>query len=192
MRKISYLSKFMLFAVILFASANIISAQEKKSPANITNQNYEVILQTFVGSNKLDSDKSDNKIFNRVSSSFGYKSYKQIASNYQRILEGGNITYRTKTKTLGSLEITDEYLISVNWNMGKLTRMSNKEVMFNGFVYETGLPLKTGNVTSYEKIGVNLNKVGLEIGKPAVIGSLYIPQADETLFFALTVKEVNN
>lgn len=196
-----------IFAVCLLSLPNIFAQTPPvKSQANA---NYEVILQTVIGSNnadnKTDVSQTLSGVIKKLKANYSYSNFRLSSTFLQRIADGGTIDFKTflaGENSANKLLNTPSFLV---WTLSRLESLPNAKgqnsIQFQSFRFGQQVPVetqtskdengKTNSVFDYEIVGLTLQKFSLIENAQTVIGSIPTSKPDELLFLILTVKSVD-
>ncbi len=184
----------LVIALCGFTYANAQTAQTEK-----VQRNYEVMMQTVIGTDAADNQNNTPSALSpeigKLKQNYSYKNYRMSLNNFQRIAENGTINSRTLINSIGSFPSIESYPIYFNWRLVRVKNSDNEttdSVKIDFFHFDASFPAPRSNSIAYDKIELDLSELVLKIGKPTVIGSIAVPQTNETLFFITTVKEIKN
>ena len=195
------------FAVCLLSLTNLFA---QTPPVKFqASANYEVVLQTLIGSNNA-SNKSDaaqtlSDVVKKLKANYSYSNYRLNSTFLQRIADGGTIDFKTFSAGEDSAnKVPNAPSFSV-WTLSRLESLPNAKgqnsIQFQGFRFGQQVPVeiqtskdengKTNSSFNYEMVGLTLQKFSLIENAPTVIGSISTSKPDELLFLILTVKSVD-
>ena len=196
--KINKLTMILVTLLMTCGAAQIATAKSVEATAN----SYDVLTHIIVGSNEPASgkmiDKRIDQAMNTVKNDFDFANYSVEASHFQSLGNGGNISFQSMLRRLGSLAATDNPIFS-EWHYGGFytDKASADSVGFKSFRFQARVPVKYRGIENqsnsttfvkYEFLKLALNNVELEVGKPRAIASLPMPENGESLFFVLEVR----
>ncbi len=199
---------FSIVALFIFCLANAAAStfaqtENKPPPADPV---YEVILHTLVASNnaggKTDVPQTLSGAIKKLKTNYAFSSYRVTSTYLQRVAGGGNIDYKSVVNRLSQTQNTSP--IFSDWSLYGLRSLEDSKgqssIQFQSFRFGQRVPVTTGikdengkvsSMVNYEQIGLTLNKSGLPISEPTVIGSLATAD-DELMFLVLTVNLTEN
>lgn len=188
-----------IFSLLFIALCNFSYANAQTNQTEKVQRNYEIMMQTVIGTDNAVEKKniptSLSQEINKFKQNYSYKNYELASTSLQRVAEGGSIRYRSLTNDIGSFPEIPTYAIYFNWNFNSIEESksgSPNDIFIKVFNFDASFPKKRDNLVSYEKVELGIVELNVKANKPNVIGSIAMPQTDETLFFILTVKETNN
>jgi hypothetical protein len=192
--------------LVLFASA----ALSQTSRPNPAEQNYEVTLNVFAGSNDASQRGGLPAAFGAISrqltASFGYSNFRMINTYIGRIGSGGNIEYKSLADIFGrEQQQQPDAPAFLEWRIAGLRpseAAGSNSFQLNQFRFGARIPIRIGTGTdpsgkpqpafNYESVGLNVDRLGVPENAPALIGTINLPRADGTVFLILTVRPVSN
>jgi hypothetical protein len=189
-----------LIAAILLAGISLYAQSGPNVPP--IEPSYEVKLQVIVGSNEAGQNNLPSNlrggIAEQLRSNFGFPDYHLDSTFVGRIGTNGTFEYKSVSNTVGADSETPTFL---EWTLGTLRTAANEkgQTAFQAQPFRFGarVPIKVSTFTesgktisntSYESVGLTVNRVSLAENTPTLIGTLSLPKTAGTLFLVLTVK----
>jgi hypothetical protein len=189
-RPVTLFSSFLLLFFFIFSA----HAQSEQPAA--TEPNYDVSLQLLVGSNDA-ANKSEvpsglSAILRQLKPNFAFNDYRVSNTLIGRIASGGSFDYKSVAGISGR-EADPDAQSFLEWSLTSLST-AGSGVQSRGFRIGARVPVRTGSdsggrpVYNYEAIGLNLNRIGLALNKPTLVGTLSLPRTEGTIFVVMTVR----
>ncbi len=184
-----------LFIICLASAANTFAQTETKPPQ--AEPVYEIVLHTVVASNntsgKTDLPQALSGAIKKLKNNFSFTNYRVMSTYLERVANTGSIEFKSFAPLPNALPIFSE------WALGGLRNLQNSRgqttIQVQSFRFGQRVPIRTGvndsAVVNYENIGLTLNRFGLPLGEPTVIGSLSTANED-LMFLILTVNLMEN
>ncbi len=183
---------FTLFLIGLLSFSNSFAQTENPQ----SEAGFEVVLHILSASNNP-ADKTAipanlSETVNKFKKDFAYSDFRLISTNLQRVAHTGSVTHKS---LLNELSRNSEYPVFSEWALTGLRREENikstNRLTFQSFTFNTRIPVilnKANPVVNYEAIGITLQRFNVPENKPTLIGTMAMPNANEIIFFVLTVK----
>lgn len=190
------IAAFFTFCLLSFANA---SAQtDVKTQAEPV---YEVLLQTLVASNntarKTDVPQTFSGVIKKLKNNYTFNNYRVTSTYLERLAStSGSVEIRSVANALNQNQENPSPTFS-EWSLGGLQNLQNSRgqtsIRVQNFRFSQRVPVKNvvNGTINYESIGLTLNKFGLPINEPTVIGSLGTAN-EELMFLVLTVNLMEN
>jgi hypothetical protein len=192
-------------ALLFFSVATVMAQPETRAAAEA---NYEITLNVLAGSNDQ-SERGElppalSSISRQLKSSFGYSNFRMINTYLGRIGSGGNIEYKSLADIFGREQQAQDAPTFLEWRIGNLRPAgpgAADPFLMNQFRFGARVPVRMSGVdpagkpvqsVNYESLGLNVDRLGIPVNSPALIGTISLPRADGTVFLILTVKPVGN
>ena len=196
--KFIFRSAFLISAALLGGLS--VSAQERP----ITAASHEATLYVVVGSDEPSQGnelpRGLDSVSKQIRETFQFRNYRLINTYYGRLADSGSLEYKSVSSTkmgtdLDSPSFLDWQLARFQANSASNNSLSVEMFRFGARVpVSTKLPGKTDvsvPVTNYESVGLTLNKLSLEQGRPTLIGTISLPRTSGTIFLIMTINPVS-
>lgn len=193
-----------IFSLLLFFLASVVSAAPtlaQSGNASVPETNYDVVLNLIDGSDgprngSLPGRLSD--ISKQFRTEFPFKSYNLAQSYIGRIGLNGTFQYKSVSDIFGQPSGSDAPTF-LEWSIVS-ARVSagspQDQFQIQAFRFGARIPVRMGSagdagktppVTSYESVGINLDRTSIKIGTPTLVGTLSLPKTNGTIFLVLTI-----
>ena len=202
-RPINFL--FIVFSFLLLGvSANIVAQSDPPQAG----PSFEVTLNVLAGSNdtaqKAELPQGFASITRQLKVTFGYSNFRLVNTYIGRIGDNGSIQYQSVANGLGS--DPQERPVFLDWQLQNLRSVpasaGSGAFQILGFHFGAKVPVRTAggvdpsgkalSVFNYEPIGLNVNRMSVNQGRPVLIGTMELPQTTGTMFLVLSVNPVEN
>jgi len=196
----------LVLPLILFVFSASIFAQS--DPVLKADPSFDVTLNVLAGSNdvsqKGELPASFASITRQLKGSFGYASYRLVNTYIGRIGNNGSIKYQSVANNFGA--DPQERPVFLDWELQGLRNIASTDTasafQIQGFRFGAKVPIRTSSgvdangkavsVFNYESIGLNVNRMSINQGRPVLIGTMELPQTSGTMFLVLSVTPVEN
>lgn len=193
---------FLCAVILSFVCVSSVFAQNEIE--RTAEPNREVVLQVLVASNnpagKTNLPPALAGITKKLNSLYSFSNYNLAATYFGRIANTGNFEYRGMLNNIrpGQNEGTPVFSELTLSGLRILPGANNQPTaQFQNFRYGMRVPViaatfkteggQTNSAVNYENIGLSLQRFGVEENTPTVIGTMFLPQTNETVFLVLTV-----
>ncbi|MEJ7862800.1 MAG: hypothetical protein WKF90_14310 [Pyrinomonadaceae bacterium] len=191
---------FAVAALFIFCLVNAVDSfaeTENKPPQ--ADPVYEVVFHTLVASNnaggKTDVPQTLSPVIKKLKNNFSFNNYRVTTTYLERVANTGSVEF----KSVAKVSVPSAPPIFSEWSLGGLRNLQNSKgqtsIHVQSFRFGQRVPIRTGindnSVINYENIGLTLNRFGLPLGEPTVIGSLSTAN-EELMFLVLTINVVEN
>jgi hypothetical protein len=192
----------MLF--ILALSAGVLAQNEPRQ----AEPSFDVTLNVIAGSNdasqKGELPQSFAPITKQLKGAFGYSSFRLVNTYIGRIGDNGTIQYQSIANNFGPDPL--ERPVFLDWQLTRLKSFASgggpAAFQIEAFRFGAKVPVRTANNTdasgkaipvyNYESIGLNVNRMSINQGRPVLIGTMELPPTSGTVFLVLSVNPVEN
>lgn len=192
-------------ATALFLAVFSTETFAQNDRATASAQSYEVMLQvvTEPGEKSGKADLPDNlaALQKEIKSTFGIPKLRLMNTFIGRINTNGGIGYKGILNAVSGENTRSSFL---EWSVANFRVNASDAVpsviSIQSFRFGARVPLTTNVMpaeagkpilqVSYESIGLNLERVGLQVNQPTLIGTLELPGSNGMVFLVLTVKPV--
>lgn len=190
---------FTIGAALFFLALNTAAVVAQSKVQN--NGSYSLVSHVFIGTSesaRAEIRPSLEKALLVANTDFNYKGFRHQQSFLQAIGNGGNIGFQGLMKGIGSLE-TSGNPVFTEWSMGgfRVAEDDPNAASLQSFRFNARVPVKYAGIENeqnrstfvkYEALKIGLSRVSLTAGKPIVVGTLPVPNTDETIFIVLELK----
>lgn len=191
---------FAVAALFIFCLVNAVDsfAQTENKPPQ-ADPVYEVVFHTLVASNntsgKTDVPQTLSPVIKKLKNNFSFNNYRVTTTYLERVANTGSVEF----KSVANASVPSAPPIFSEWSLGGLRNLQNSKgqtsIHVQSFRFGQRVPIRTGindnSVINYENIGLTLNRFGLPLGEPTVIGSLSTAN-EELMFLVLTINAMEN
>lgn len=189
---------FSIFTLFIFCLANAAGTfAQTENKLTQADPVYEVVLHTIVASNnaggKTDVPQALSSVVKKLKINFSFNNFRVTTTYLERVSNTGGVEFKSFAPIPNASPIFSE------WTLNGLRSVQNSRgqasIQIQGFRYGQRVPIKIGgggnSPINYENIGLTLNRFGLSVGEPTVIGTLSTAN-DELMFLVLTVNSMEN
>lgn len=206
MTKPSFIFPAAVLFIVCFIGAVSISAQAS-APVRQAEPNYEAVLHVLSASNNASADSAAapqalSNVVRKLKSNYAFTNYRVTSTYFQRVANAGNMEF----KGVSTEPNQDAFApVFVDWTLGQLQNLPDAKgqnsIQIQNFRFGQRVPVRTSTVTdasgktnavvNYEYVGLSMQKIGLPLDTPIVIGNLHSSKPGEMAFLVLTVKPVD-
>jgi hypothetical protein len=194
---------FLSISLLFFAAA---ATASQAVTVQAVEQNYEAVLHVVVSSteNAVGSPlpRHLEGVANRLGSNFGNSGYRLINTYLGRVANSGNLEFKGLSN-IGVAQADGNLLSFVEWRLVNVRAAADKggegSISVSLFRFGARVPVqktepnesgKRPLASSYETIGLTLDKAVLPLGEPVILGTTSLPGRSGDVFIVLTVRAV--
>lgn len=209
MTKLNFVRSGNALAAVLFVCLFAFNALAQTPPRQQQSEpSYEVVLQVLSASNAANDagaeavPQSLAGVVKKLKTMYSYSNYRLNLTYLQRVANTGSLEFKG---IVGGANQDVYAPVFSEFTVGQLLNTpdangQNTVSIFN-FRFGQRVPVKTANyaddagksraVVNYESVGLSMQRIGLTVNTPTVVGNLSAAKPDELSFLILTVKQAD-
>ncbi len=186
---------------ILFLSSSAVLAQS--DPRNVIEPSYDVVLQLVIGTDDKSAGQSLpqnlSSVVKQLRGNYSFADYRLSNTYLGRLANGGSFEFKSVATIFGR-GAESETPSFLDWSLQSLRAAPNaagRNDIAVGFRFGARVPIRVSTreeggkqfpVFNYEPIGLNAGRVTLAENTPTLLGTLSLPNTNNTMFVVLTFK----
>lgn len=191
---------FLVAAVAFGGRFTLAQGAEASAP----DADYEAVLYVVLGSEDASQQgaevpKNLASVFRTVRDTFPYKNYSLVNTYFGRVANNGNLEYKSVSNIYG-VDSNPDIPSFLDWRLAGLkTAPSGNSLRIQTFRFGARVPVrvasfgeggKSSPVLNYESVGLTLDRIGMVVGNPTLVGTITLPKTTGTMFLVLNVTPV--
>lgn len=192
-----------IFLVAAFAFGGRFSYAQGAADGTAPDADYEAVLYVVLGSAEAQPGATEvpkglTNVFRSLRDSFQHKNYSLVNTYFGRVANNGNLEYKSVSNIYG-VESNPDVPSFLDWRLAGLksgTGTSSNSLRIQMFRFGARVPVRVASfdqsgkaspVLNYESVGLTLDRIGVIVGNPTLVGTITLPKTTGTMFLVLNV-----
>lgn len=205
MHRLTPRSFYIALPLILFLFS--VTALAQGPTRQVPDPSYDVVLQVIIGSDEKTSNgqlpQGLSSVTKQLRANYNFAEFKLANTYVGRVTNGGDFSFKSVSNLFGR-GAASERPSFLEWSLSGF-RSESKDAGKNDlglqtFRFGARIPIVTGYMNdgagkqlpnyNYEGIGLTSSRISLAENTPTLLGSLSLPNTDNSMFLVLTLRPV--
>lgn len=186
------------FTTLIFLTVVILcGGRSVFAQSQVADRNFEAVLYVVVGSDEAagrgDLPKAISNITRQIREDFSFGNYRLMNTYVGRLANTGSLDYKSISSSQNSTELDSPSFL--DWQLTEVK--ADSAVDIRSFRFGARVPITVGRaaeggkpITSYETVGLTLNKLSIAQNTPTLVGTISLPRTAGTVFLIMSVRPV--